>query len=194
VNDRFADHGDNYGVVNFGTMNGNNYFGQARDTGKRAHEPEAPDYEPVEPTSEDFDVAFSFARPDRDYVELTRKACARLGLRVMYDRDLSNHWWGENFIAEQRRIYGSRSRFFVPFISTAYFQRPIPADEFAAATWADVERGGGYILPVLIGDVRLPAHLLPRYIGTLNAEDFTPEGLAVELHRKVNRARTNDGT
>jgi hypothetical protein len=184
-NNRQINHGDNYGVNNNGTMNGGQHFGVPPAP---ASEPDD-DYEPVEPDGEDFDVAFSFARPDRDYVERTRRACRRLGLRVMYDRDFSNHWWGENFLVEQRKIYGSRSHFFMPFISEAYFQRRIPADEFAAAMWADVERGGGYILPVLIGGVRVPPHLLPRHLGFLKAEDHTPERLAAELLRKVTRAK-----
>lgn len=185
MNNSLTNHGDNYGVNHIGAMNGTYNIGAVSAP---ASEPDD-DYEPVEPDGEEFDVAFSFARPDRDYVERTRRACGRLGLRVMYDRDLGNHWWGENFLVEQRKIYGSLAHFFVPFISEAYFRRRIPADEFAAAMWADVERGGGYILPVLIGGVRVPPHLLPRHLGFLKAEDHTPEGLAAELLRKVTRAK-----
>lgn len=191
MNHRYTQHGDNYGVNNFGTMNGDNYFGVPRGAGAdTAAEPaEHPhEYEPVEPTGEDFDVAFSFALPDRDYVERTRRACGRLGLRVLYDRDFADRWWGENFITEQRKLYGGRTRFFVPFISAAYLRRPIPADEFATAIWTDISRGGGYILPVLIGGVRVPPHLLPPHIGYLTAEDHTPEALAARLRRKVDRS------
>ena len=75
----------------------------------------------------------------------------------------------------------------MPFISRAYFERTIPPDEFAAAMWAGVERGGGCILPVLIGDVQVAPHLPHPHIGFLRAEHHTPEGLAEEIHRKVNR-------
>jgi len=79
-----------------------------------------------------FDLAFSFAGEHRDYVEQTKNACERLGLKVFYDRDKNNEWWGKNFIAEQRRIYGALTRYFVPFISTEYWYlaKPIPFDEF----------------------------------------------------------------
>lgn len=140
-------------------------------------------------TEETYDLAFSFAGPDRDYVEETKDQCDVLGLRVMYDRDLSNEWWGTNFIAEQRRIYGARALFFVPFISVDYFSRPIPADEFATAMWTDVARGGGYILPVIIGDVVVPADRLPPHVGYLRAEEYEPDELAHEMLRKVRRAK-----
>jgi hypothetical protein len=187
-------YGDNHGNNNYGANYGVNYVGVPPSAEGPAREPDFSDYEPVEPDGERYDIAFSFAGDDRDYVERTRRACGRLGLRVMYDRDLGNHWWGENYLVEQRKIYGAGSWFFVPFISSAYFRRRIPADEFAAAMWADVERGGGYILPVLIGDGRVPAHLLPRHVGFLRAEDHSPVALAVELRRKVDRARSASGT
>lgn len=136
-----------------------------------------------------YDLAFSFAGTDRDYVEDTKLACDELGLRVMYDKDLSNEWWGRNFLTEQRRIYGSHTTFFVPFISTEYFRRPIPADEFATAMWMDVAKGGGYILPVIIGDVDIPEDKLPRHVGYLRAEDYEADELAREMLRKVRRAK-----
>ncbi|HEY0806209.1 MAG TPA: TIR domain-containing protein [Pseudonocardiaceae bacterium] len=147
-----------------------------------------------EPPSGDeaYDLAFSFAGSDRDYVEATKLACDERGLRVMYDRDLSNEWWGANYLAEQRKIYGKRALFFVPFISAEYFRRPIPSDEYAAAMWTDVVRGGGYILPVLIDDVVVPAERLPRHIGYLRAEEYEPDELAREMQRKVRRAKADD--
>ena len=70
--------------------------------------------------SKTYDLAVSFAGEDRDYVEQTVGACGDLGLRVFYDRDMGNEWWGKNFIREQRKVYGSQARYFVPFISTEY--------------------------------------------------------------------------
>jgi hypothetical protein len=37
-----------------------------------------------------YDIAVSFAGEHRDYVEQTVRACGELGLRVFYDRDMSN--------------------------------------------------------------------------------------------------------
>src|ERR1700722_1185506 len=101
--------------------------------------------------SHEYDLAFSFAGEHRPYVERTKAACEALGLKVFYDKDVTNDWWGKNFIREQRKIYGKRALYFVPFISDEYFLKPIPSDEFDTAIWESVQRQNEYILPVLIG-------------------------------------------
>jgi hypothetical protein len=141
---------------------------------------------PDSPTQQfEYDFAFSFASETRDYVERTKRACAKLGLRVFYDRDVSGRWWGRNFIRAQRRVYGQAARYFVPFISAEYFRRPIPTDEFEAAIWLDVVRGGDYILPVLVGGASIPPDRLPPHRAHLKAEDYSPEQLAREMLRKL---------
>jgi hypothetical protein len=84
-----------------------------------------------------YDLAVSFAG------EQTVRACGELGLRVFYDRDVGNEWWGKNFIREQRKVYGSQTRFFVPFISSEYLAKPIPMDEFSSAMMTAVKQGDG---------------------------------------------------
>jgi hypothetical protein len=136
-----------------------------------------------------YDLAVSFASERRDYVEQTVRACERLGLIVFYDRNMGNEWWGTNFIREQRIVYSSRTRYFVPFISTEYLAKPIPMDEFSSAMMTAVKRGDGYILPVLIGDVQIPPDLLHPHIHYLRAEDYTPNQLAEQLQAKAVQAK-----
>jgi hypothetical protein len=138
-----------------------------------------------------YDLAVSFAGEHRDYVEQTVRACGELGLRVFYDRDVGNEWWGKNFIREQRKVYGSQTRYFVPFISSEYLAKPIPMDEFSAAMMTAVKQGDGYVLPVLIGDVQVPPELLHPHIHYLKAKDYTPKQLAAELQAKVRRAEAS---
>jgi hypothetical protein len=136
-----------------------------------------------------YDLAVSFAGEQRDYVSRTVDACKALGLNVFYDKDKNNDWWGGNFIREQRTVYSSQTRFFVPFLSAEYLAKPIPMDEFSAAMMTAVKRGDGYILPVLIGDVLVPADLLPPHTHYLRAGDYTPDELARQLAQKVGAAR-----
>jgi hypothetical protein len=98
---------------------------------------------------------------------------------------MNNEWWGKNFIIEQRKVYGSQTRFFVPFISTEYFAKPIPADEFQAAMMTAVKQEDPYILPVLIGDVRIPPELMHPHRRYLRADDYTPAELAREMQRRL---------
>lgn len=138
-----------------------------------------------------YDLAFSFAGEQRAYVEATKLACEKLGLNVFYDRDKNNEWWGKSFIREQRKVYGSQTRFFVPFISSEYLAKPIPTDEFSAAMMTAVKQGDGYILPILMGDVRVPPDLLHPHIHYLRADDFTPEQLADQLQMRVRSAESH---
>jgi hypothetical protein len=135
-----------------------------------------------------YDLAVSFAGEHRAYVEQTVRACQSLGLIVFYDRDMSHDWWGKSFIQEQRTVYGSQIRYFVPFISTEYLSKPIPRDEFSTAKMTAVKQGDGYILPVLIGDVQVPPELLHPHIHYLRADDYTPQQLATALRQKVRQA------
>lgn len=169
------------------TSIGNNNTIDASGTRRRPR----PAPEPIPPRADDgeeYDLAFSFASSDREYVEETKIACEELGLRVRYDKDLVNEMWGENFLTAQRRVYRTHARFVVAFISAEYFRRPVATDEFLAAMWTDVKQGGGYILPVLIGEVDVPDDMLHPHVGHLRAEDYEPDELAHEMLRKVRRA------
>ncbi|WP_394621125.1 TIR domain-containing protein [Lentzea sp. JNUCC 0626] len=140
------------------------------------------------PDEQDYDIAVSFAGEHRDYVERTVAAAKAAGIRVFYDRDMTVEWWGKDILVEQRKMYGSRTRYFVPFISNEYFNKPYPRDEFDAAMLTAVKQGDGYILPVLVGDVVVPAELLHPHVAYLKSHDYTPEELAEVLRRKVGAA------
>ena len=140
-------------------------------------------------TETNYELAFSFAGEQRDYVEKTVRACQQLGIHVFYDRDKNNEWWGGNFIRNQRTVYSSETRFFVPYLSNDYLSKPIPMDEFSAAMMTAVKQGDGYILPVLMPGVTVPADLLHPHIHYLRADGYSPEQLAKELVKKVASAK-----
>jgi hypothetical protein len=135
-----------------------------------------------------YDIAVSFAGEQREYVAAVVAAAKSRGLKVFYDKDKGNEWWGKSFIRAQRTVYGSQTRFFVPFISTEYLAKPIPMDEFSAAMMTAVKQGDGYILPVLMGDVQVPPDLLPPDTHYLRGDDFSSEMLAEQLAQRVGAA------
>lgn len=110
-------------------------------------------------------------------------------MAVFYDKDLTNEWWGKNFIREQRKVYGASTRYFVPFISTEYLAKPVPQDEFSAAMMTAVNEGDGYVLPVLCGDVQVPADLMHPHIHYLKADDYGPEELSDAVARRIGSGR-----
>jgi hypothetical protein len=87
------------------------------------------------------------------------------------------------FIDEGRRMYGQLAWHFAPFLSAAYFTDADLRDGFAMAV--ALKRADEYILPVLVGAVRVPEEMLPLYIGVLRAEQHSPDQLAKALPSKV---------
>jgi hypothetical protein len=136
-----------------------------------------------------YDIAVSFASEHRDYVARTVDAAKSLGLRVFYDSDMTNDFWGSNRILEKHKVFGAKTRYFVPFISNEYLSDAVPMDDFSVAMMTAVTRGDTYILPVLIGGVRVPHEFLHPQTGCLKAEDYTPGELAQQLDIKVRKAK-----
>jgi hypothetical protein len=138
-----------------------------------------------------YDIAVSFAGAQREYVESVVRACEARGLRVFYDKNNTVDFWGRNFIYEMRNVYGGTlARYFVPFISAEYLMGAYPMDEFDAAVSQAIERrNDGYVLPIIVGGVRVPAVLLSPAIGYLQAEQFTVDTLADAIAYRVRPGR-----
>lgn len=132
-----------------------------------------------------YDIAVSFAGEQREYVSAVVDACKERRLNVFYDKDKGNEWWGRNYLREQRKVYESQARYFVPFISVEYLAKPVPMDEFSAAMMTAVKRGDNYILPVLIGDVQVPQDLLLPHTHYMRGDELSPEELADQLVERV---------
>ncbi|WP_410622973.1 tetratricopeptide repeat protein [Amycolatopsis sp. cmx-8-4] len=139
-----------------------------------------------------YDIAVSFSGQQRDYVEKVVRACEALGVRVFYDLNEAGQLWGKNVIAELRRIYGGVSaRFVVPFLSRDYLAGGYPLDEFLTAMTSNVERGGGYLLPVLMDDVDVGPELLNPAVIYLRSADYGPAELARIIAGRVATARAD---
>ncbi|MET9225420.1 toll/interleukin-1 receptor domain-containing protein [Lentzea sp. NPDC003310] len=139
------------------------------------------------PDNETYDVAVSFSGAQRELAENYVRACEALGLSVFYDRNVSARMWGRNFITEFRKIYGQGiARYVVPFFSRDYLGGPYPMDEYnAALTWSIELREDAYILPIMVGDVRVPEELLSSATAHLRAEDWSVEELAKITFERV---------
>ncbi|MER6666015.1 toll/interleukin-1 receptor domain-containing protein [Amycolatopsis japonica] len=138
----------------------------------------------------EYDIAVSFSGKQRPYVERVVRACQEHGVKTFYDKDEAVRLWGTNVIPQLRRVYGGvAARYVVPFLSQDYLAGPYPMDEFSTAMRADVERGGGYILPVLMDDVQVPPEILNPAVIYIEAGERSPEQLAELIVEKVGVAR-----
>lgn len=133
----------------------------------------------------EFDLAFSFAGEDRNYVKRVKDACEKLGLTVYYDEDRKIEQWGKSFIAEQRKVYGGyKTKHFVPFISQHYFEKPIPTDEFRSAL-AESTKRERYILPIKLDHSKISTEYLHSDTQYLTKSDYSIDELALALREIV---------
>lgn len=129
--------------------------------------------------SPSYDIAVSFAGAQRPLVESYVRVCQALGISVFYDRDVTVQMWGRNFIHDFRQVYSGRARYVVPFLSAEYLCSAYPMDEFNAALPKAIEQlDDPYFLPIVVGAVQVPAHLLSPATAYLVADQHTVEQLA----------------
>lgn len=124
-----------------------------------------------------FDVAVSFAGPDRATVEPIVQPLKFRGAATFYDSDYTAELWGSHLTESLDEIYRTQSRFVLMFISRHYKDRLWPRLERRAALAAAFERDG-VILPLRIDDTTLPG--VPPTIGYVDLRE-TSTNQVVEL-------------
>ena len=67
-----------------------------------------------------YDVCFSFAGEDRDYVEQVAYYIRHRGISVFYDKYNQVELWGKDLYVHLDEIYRKKSRYCVIFASTHY--------------------------------------------------------------------------
>lgn len=135
----------------------------------------------------DFDVALSFAAPQRATVEEFAGLLKARGLRVFYDKDHTAALWGRDLTESLDEIYRKRSRLCVPFVSRAYAEKTWPRQELRSARARAIEEKDAYILPIRVdADVDLPG--LPPTIAYVSLSEYSLEQIADLLARKLGKA------
>jgi hypothetical protein len=104
----------------------------------------------------DYDVAVSFAEEQRTAVGEMVEVWRERGLTVLHGPDQTHEWWSHK---ESGDLPDARVRFFLPFVSSV--------DDFTAAMLRAVKAGDEHVLPVLVGDVAVPADLLHPHVTYL---------------------------
>src|SRR5665213_1465545 len=113
-----------------------------------------------------FDVAFSFAGEDREYVDAVAKILKDYGVNVFYDFFEEIDLWGKDLAIHFDYIYRRASRYFVPFISKAYKEKVWTKYEVRTAMARAIQNKEEYILPFHFDDTELEG--LRHTIGSIN--------------------------
>ena len=138
----------------------------------------------------EYDVVFSFAGAQRDYVEMVKNELSKYDVSVFYDNDNVVDLWGKNLYPYLAEIYSEKANYCVIFISKEYKERPWTIHEFQFASQRVFDNYGKqdvheYLLPVIFDDTTIPGLL--RSIGHMDAREESPEKLAEYIAIKIGK-------
>lgn len=123
----------------------------------------------------DFDVALSYAREDRAYVQEVAALLQRRDIRVFYDEYAVAELWGNDLYVLLDEVYRKRARFAVAFVSRYYASKPWTQHERQSAKARALTEVGPYLLPVQLDDSELPG--LRPTVGYVDARHTSVERL-----------------
>lgn len=131
-----------------------------------------------------YDVAISFAGPQRPLAEALARAVRHAGFEVFFDDFYPDQLWGKDLTVFFDDVFRKDARFCVMFISKEYANRMWTTRERQSAMARAVqERGKEYILPVQIEDAEIPG--LSPTIGYISLATYTIEEIAELLKKKL---------
>lgn len=141
-----------------------------------------------------YDVALSFASEQREYVEQVANQLNSLGIKCFYDNNYTTKLWGENLLKYLEDVYCRKSQYCIIFISEAYCKKKWTKYEYGVIMerfYFDdpIEDPSQYLLPVRFDDTELSG--LRNSLGTISAQETTPEELAQMIYDKIYENKNN---
>jgi hypothetical protein len=132
----------------------------------------------------EFDVAISYARPQRPLADRLAGIVSAAGFKVFYDSFFPDRLWGTELPVSLDEIYRKKSRYCVMFVSQDYKDRMWTNHERSSAQARALEqRGREYILPIKVEDVELPG--MPPNVGYLSTDSYSIDQIAEILISKL---------
>lgn len=131
----------------------------------------------------EYDVAFSFAGEDRNYVESAVQRLKELEIKVFYDRDQAAELWGQDLYQYLSEVYSARAKYCVIFLSRHYATKLWTRHELKAAQARAFQENREYLLPARFDNTEIPG-LLPT-IGYVDLGSMSPSQFADFVFSKV---------
>jgi hypothetical protein len=104
----------------------------------------------------DYDVCFSFAGEDRQYVEQVAEYTKNLGIRVFYDFYEEVDLWGKDLYEHLDDVYKNSARYCVLFASRFYAKKLWTNHQRKSAQERAFKENSEYILPAKFDDTPIP--------------------------------------
>ena len=130
-----------------------------------------------------YEIALSFAREQRQYVESVALALQSRGIAVFYDEFDKVKLWGKDLGEELQVVYELKSDYVVFFVSQAWVDRAWPRHERRTALSRAVKEPKEYVLPVRFDDTPVPG--LSESVQYLRADEYSPAELASVIAQKL---------
>jgi len=131
----------------------------------------------------EFDVALSYARENRSYVERVANLLRESGVRVFFDLFEEADLWGKNLYDYLSDIYMNKASYTIMFISEHYAKKRWTSHERIAMQARAFQENEEYILPARFDDTVIPG-VLPT-VSYISLVDRTPESFVEVVHRKL---------
>lgn len=131
----------------------------------------------------DYDVCFSFAGEDRQYVEKVAEIIKAEGVRVFYDSYEEVSLWGKDLYEHLDDIYKNSARYCVLFASENYAKKLWTTHERKSAQERAFRDNVEYILPAKFDTTSIPG--LRDTIGYIDLQKKSPKQLADLIIKKV---------
>lgn len=131
----------------------------------------------------DFDVAFSFAGEDREYVDQVAELLKKEGIKVFYDKFETVDLWGKDLGLHFDYIYRKSARYCIPFISKSYKKKVWTNYEIRTAIAAAIQTNEEYILPARFDDTEIDG--IRPTLGFIDLRNYSPEEFAGLVIAKI---------
>jgi hypothetical protein len=141
----------------------------------------------------EYDVAVSYAGPDRGYAEQLAEMLRAAELGVFFDLFEEATILGKRLYTFLQDVYENKARYCVVLLSQHYADRVWPRHEIQAAFNRAAREKGDYILPIRLDDARIEG--LPSDLAYLSAKGRSVQDVAKILIAKIRpEARPGVGT
>jgi hypothetical protein len=134
----------------------------------------------------DYDVAFSFAGEDRQYVREVADVLRAYGVQLFYDVYEQHSLWGKDLYVHLDEVYRARSRYCVMFLSKHYAEKLWTNHERRAAQARAFSESSEYVLPVRLDNTEIPG--VTPTTGFLDGRVLTPTDVANMITKKLGLA------
>jgi hypothetical protein len=135
-----------------------------------------------------YDVTFSFAGEDREYVEQVAKILESNDVKLFYDKFEEADLWGKDLGLHFDTVYRKSAKYCIPFISASYKNRIWTNYEIRTAIARAIESNEEYILPARFDDTEIEG--IRPTIGYINLKDYSPEKFAELILKKLEKETT----